>query len=293
MLRISGEAPEVEVRALSVYEDLLSMGGVAMTVIEEVHESLLALGLCGLSEMVESHLERAGRESPSYADFLLGLLSSECGFRRDRSLEGRIRQSRLPCRKTLEQFDFSFQPSIDKRQVQELQTLRFVHEAENVVFLGPPGVGKTHLSVALAMEAMKAGFSALYSTAADLVTDLGKAAREGKLPQRLKAYLRPKVLVIDEIGYLPLDELGAILLFQLVSTRYERGSIVPTSNKSLSEWGSIFNDTVLASAILDRLLHHAATVNIRGQRYRLKERKKAGLLSTPALGLEDNKPNNG
>jgi DNA replication protein DnaC len=264
-----------------------------MTVIEQVHESLSALGLCGLCETVESHLERAGRESPSYADFLLGLLSSECGFRKDRSLEGRRRQSRLPCRKTLAQFDFSFQPSIDKRQVQELQTLRFVHEAENVVFLGPPGVGKTHLSVALAMEAMKAGFSALYSTAADLVTDLGKAAREGKLPQRLKAYLRPKVLVIDETGYLPLDELGATLLFQLVSTRYERGSIVLTSNESFTEWGAIFNDTVLASAILDRLLHHATTVNIRGQSYRLKERKKAGLLSTRALGLEDKKPNNG
>jgi DNA replication protein DnaC len=263
-----------------------------VTVIEQLHDHLLPLGLAGVDNNLETHLERAGRENPSYADFLLGLVAEETSFRKDKSLTGRIQQSRLPYVKTLEQFDFAFQPSIDKRQIQELQTLRFVHEAENVVFLGPPGVGKTHLSVALAMEAMKAGFSAHYSTAQDLVTDLGKAAREGKLAQKLKTYLRPKVLVIDEIGYLPLDELGATLLFQLVSTRYERGSILLTSNKSFADWGSIFNDTVLASAILDRLLHHATTVNIRGQSYRLKERKKAGLLSAPAIALEDSKPKN-
>ncbi len=187
----------------------------------------------------------------------------------------------LPFVKTFEQFDFGFQPSIDERQMRELRTLRFVHEASNVIFLGPPGVGKTHLSVALAEAAIQAGFGAYFITAHDMVTDLGRAYREGRLDRRMRVYLAPKVLVIDEMGYLPLDEMGATIFFQLVSARYERGSIILTSNKSYGEWGSIFGDPIIATAILDRLLHHSTTVNIRGESYRLKERRKAGLLPAP------------
>src|ERR1043166_7212190 len=142
----------------------------------------------------------------------------------------------------------------------------------------PPGVGKTHLSVALAEAAIQAGFGAYFMTAHDLVTDLGRAYREGRLDRRMRVYLAPKVLIIDEMGYLPLDDLGATIFFQLVSARYERGSIILTSNKSYGDWGGIFGDPIIATAILDRLLHHSTTINIRGESYRLKDRRRAGLL---------------
>ena len=146
---------------------------------------------------------------------------------------------------------------------------------------GSPGVGKTHLSVALAEAAIQAGFGAYFMTAHDLIHDLGRAYREGRLDRRMRVYLAPKVLIIDEMGYLPLDDLGATIFFQLVSARYERGSIILTSNKSYGDWGSIFGDPIIATAILDRLLHHSTTINIRGESYRLKDRRRAGLLTRP------------
>jgi DNA replication protein DnaC len=249
-----------------------------MTAIERLHTMLPSLGLTEADAVMEAHLERAGKEQRAYADFLADLLSGEVEARRERYLRTRMRLAHLPYQKTLEQFDFGFQPSIDKRQIRELQTLRFVHEASNVIFLGPPGVGKTHLAVALATKAIEAGFAAYFITAHDLTSDLGRAAREGRLDRRLRIYLAPKLLVMDEMGYLPLDELGATLFFQVVSARYERGSIILTSNKSYGEWGSLFGDAIIATAILDRLLHHSSTLNIRGQSYRLKDRRKAGLL---------------
>jgi DNA replication protein DnaC len=247
--------------------------------LERLHQALSALGLAEADAVVETHLERAAREDCAYADFLTDLLTCEVTARQERHLKNRLRQARLPFVKTLEQFDFAFQPTLEERQIRELRTLRFVHDASNVIFLGPPGVGKTHLAVGLAVEAIRSGCNALFLTAHDLVGDLGKAAREGTLNRRLRAYVTPKVLVIDEMGYLPLDEVGATLFFQLVSARYERGSILLTSNKSYSDWGAVFGDLVIATAVLDRLLHHSATVNIRGESYRLKERRKAGLLS--------------
>lgn len=250
-----------------------------VAVIERVHQALESLGLAEMDGVVEARLEQAAREEQAYGAFLAELLEAEVGARRERYLRTRMRLAHLPALKTLEQFDFSFQPSIDERQIRELQTLRFVHESSNVILLGPPGVGKTHLAIALAVEAVRAGYGAYFITAHDLVTDLGRATRENRLDRRLRVYLAPKVLVIDEMGYLPLDALGATIFFQLVSARYERGSILLTSNKSYGEWGHVFGDSIIATAILDRLLHHSTTVNIRGESYRLKERRKAGLFN--------------
>ena len=258
-----------------------------MTPVERLQGTLNTLGLKAIEARLEGLLEQAAKKEPSYADFLNDLLGCEVEARRSRYLRARLQLAHLPFLKNFDQFEFGFQPSIDERQIRELRTLRFVHEASNVIFLGPPGVGKTHLSVALAEAAIHAGFGAYFITAHDLVHDLARAYREGRLDRRMRIYLAPKVLIIDEMGYLPLDDLGATIFFQLVSARYERGSIILTSNKSYGDWGSIFGDSIIATAILDRLLHHSTTINIRGESYRLKDRRRAGLLPRP----DDEQPN--
>src|SRR5215467_12716804 len=249
-----------------------------MTSLEHLRTTLAGLSLTAIDARLETLLEAASKKEPSYADFLLEVMSAEADARKQRYLKTRLQLAHLPFVKTFDQFDFGFQPSIDERQIRELRSLRFVNEASNVILLGPPGVGKTHLSVSFAEAAIQAGFGAYFITAHDMVTDLGRAYREGRLDRRMRIYLAPKVLVIDEMGYLPLDDLGATIFFQLVSARYERGSIIVTSNKSYGEWDSIFGDSIIATAILDRLLHHSTTINIRGESYRLKDRRRAGLL---------------
>jgi len=218
----------------------------------------------------------------TYIRFLDELLSSEKMERRRKSGEMRLKLSKLPHRKTLEDFDFSFQPSIDKRQVDELATLDFAKRAENVILLGPPGVGKTHLAVGLALKAVDAGMVTYYTTLSNLIEDLTKAQVQGRLERRWRVYLRPAVLIIDEIGYSQPSRSETELFFRLISQRYEHGSVIMTSNKYFSNWGELFSDNVLATALLDRLLHHAHVINICGQTYRLKDRLKTGVVTVPA-----------
>lgn len=249
----------------------------------EVRESLEQLGLTAAASVLEQRLETAIAQQITYLEFLADLLLAEQAERRARYLATRTRLANLPFRKTLADFDFSFQPSIDERQIRELANLGFVQQAANILFLGPPGVGKTHLAVALGLTALEQGYSVYFTTAHKLVEDLATASRENQLRRRLKLYLAPKVLIVDEIGYEIFPPQAATLFFQLVSIRYEKGSIILTSNKSFGEWGEVLGDAVIATAILDRLLHHAHIVNIRGESYRLRERKAAGLYLSPAL----------
>jgi DNA replication protein DnaC len=244
----------------------------------QARQALEHLGLVEAATVLESRLEAAAQKQLPYADFLADLLASETSVRRERYLRARTRLAHLPFQRTLDQFDFRFQPSIDKRQVKELATLTFVSEAANILFLGPPGVGKTHLAVALGLRTIEQGFGVYFVRAQDLFEDLRRAQAEHRLDRRMRVYLAPKLLIIDEFGVWPYDRLAATAFFSLVSARYERGSILLTSNKGFGEWGEVLGDPVIATAILDRLLHHSHVLNIRGESYRLREKKQAGLL---------------
>jgi DNA replication protein DnaC len=252
-----------------------------MLAIEQARRHLEHLGLTQAAAILDGRLDVAAKKQVPYADFLADLLRFEVAARRERYLRTRTRLAHLPFQRTLEQFDFRFQPSIDERQIKEICTLAFVGDAANIVLLGPPGVGKTHLSVALALKAIDAGHGVYFVRAHELLEDLHRAQTEHRLDRRMRIYLAPKILVIDEFGVWPYDRAAATALFALISARYERGSIILTSNKGFAEWGDVLGDTVIATAILDRLLHHSHVINIRGESYRLREKKRAGLLGAP------------
>ena len=239
-----------------------------------INELFDALQLTWSHENYEALAADAAQKHWSHVEYITRLLEGEAARRHDNRVIRRIKAAHFPVVKTLDQFNWSWPKKINRAQVQNLFRLAFMKDHANVILIGGVGLGKTHLATALSYEACQKGLSVLFTTAVDIINTLGAAQVNHRLKSELKRYTAPELLVVDELGYLPIDKQGADLLFQVISHRYERGSMIVTTNKAYKHWPSIFNnDSVLTSAVLDRLLHHEETVVIEGPSYRMKERK--------------------
>ncbi|OWK21326.1 ATPase AAA [Mesorhizobium amorphae CCBAU 01583] len=241
------------------------------SMIDRIRHDLVGLKMPRALEALDHIVRRLEQGELSALEAIDILLSEELTLRENSRIKTALRMGRLATIKTLAGFDFSFQPSLDRDRIFTLAQLGFVERHEAAHFLGPPGTGKSHLAIALGVEAVKAGKSVYFCTLADLIAALSRAEREGRLQERIRFFCRPSLLIVDEIGYLPVIAGGGNLFFQLVNARYEKGAMILTSNRGFAEWGDVFGDAVVATALLDRLLHHAVVVQIEGSSYRLRQ----------------------
>jgi len=247
---------------------------------DRARQGLTHLGLGVALDQLDTAAQRAAAENWSYTHFLGYLLSGELDERHRKRVELNLKFAKFPFLKTIGGFDFGAQPSVDRRIIEELATGRYLQEGRNVVFLGPPGVGKTHLAIALGVKVAEMGHRVYFTTAMDLAHKLTKAVETNRLHRQLNALMQPRLVIIDEVGYLNFDQLQASLLFQVICNRYQKHqSILLTSNKAFGDWGQVFSeDPIMASAALDRLLHRSTVINVKGDSYRLKEKQRASSL---------------
>jgi DNA replication protein DnaC len=249
----------------------MSASADSLPVLDRIRRTLVGLKMPRALEMLDHSVRRLERGEASALDVIDALLAEELTLRESRRIKTTLMMARLSIIKTLAGFDFTFQPSLDRDRIRTLAELQFIDRDEVVHLLGPPGTGKSHLAVALGIEAVKAGRSVYFTTLADIVGSLAKAEREGLLRERIRWFCRASLLIVDEIGYLPVVQGGGNLFFQLVNARYERGAMILTSNRGFAEWREVFGDPVVATALLDRLLHHAVVIQIEGSSYRLRQ----------------------
>lgn len=255
-----------------------------MTTYNKLINNLELLKLEKIRNYIPNYLESIAKNDISLTDALFELTEKELVFRNERASKIQVKVSAFPFEKELSDFDFEFQPSLNKNQIYDLATLRFIENKENIIFYGNPGTGKSHLSVSIGIAAAKKRYITYFISCHNLITQLNKAHSENRLESKLKHYSKYRVLIIDEIGYLPVDKQGANLMFQLIARRYEKNSTIVTTNKAFSKWGEVFDDPVIANAILDRLIHHSHIIKIKGPSYRTKDK-----LDTNELNSETGK----
>jgi DNA replication protein DnaC len=256
---------------------------------ERISAALRRLQLTHLRETLAAVLSEAAKEEWTYLEFLDQILRREVDAKQGKRIRMGMQIAHFPCVRTIEGFDFAFQPSADERLIRELATGNFIANGENILIFGPPGVGKSHLAIGLGRKIVEQGHTVRFTTATALLAALGKAETEGGLSDKLIEFCKPRLLIIDELGYLPFERRAAHLFFQLVNRRYEKGSLLVTTNQRVSDWGIVFGDEVLATAILDRLLHHSHTLLITGESYRLREKRRSGLIRSRLTDVDHEK----
>lgn len=242
-----------------------------MNTYNSLMNNLETLGLNRFRENIDKYLDLIAEGTKTALDAIYELSEMEVGFRKEQSITGCVKVANFPFLKEINEFDFSFQPSLEKARIMDLMTLRFIEKGENIIFCGTPGVGKTNLAVSIGIEAAKKRYCVYFITFQDLISQLKKASCENRLEQRIKWFCRYKILIIDELGYQKMDVDSANLFFNLIAKRYEKLSTIITTNSPFSKWSDIFHEPVLTNALLDRLLHHCSVININGPSYRLKD----------------------
>ena len=237
-------------------------------------KDLRNLKLSGIAKTLEVRNEQAIKEKLSYMEFLELLIEDELANRKDNSYKKRFQKAHFPFTKTLEEYDFNFQPTLNRQEIYNLATCEFIRKKENVVFIGPPGTGKTHLSISIGIKALQQGYKVIFTTVSDMMSALFESKADNSYAQKLKYYLSSDLLILDELGFRKLNEHIVDQFYEIISQRYEKGSLIITSNKTFDEWGNIFWDSILASAILDRIVHHCHLVLIKGESFRMREQKE-------------------